>query len=745
MDQPNHDNGDTGVDPPAPPNHNAQPRRPQRDARIRAINNMKNNIYPGDKYDKIIDQQARAAHLPKKAAPQKIVKHPPKHSVQPRRPQRYARIRAINNMKNNIYPGDKYDKIIDQQARATHLPKKAAPQKNHHQNNAKRGSTQSGKKTKLQLIASQSGRSQRGVLEQGEGDDCIKKRRYVSTNVTSANRKPIEGVGRRLKDGEVVKSNGRSTSKKSRKTMKEFNSLEEAMIHLCTENNDTRTPFKLMLKNAQKEQQARMRITAVGMGRFKLVQLKGGSSVPGGGRLLGFKEDYEPHMNNNKEESHENQQFSVSYYQGGIEGNRNVDEQVTIYPKELTTRRLEALYENCYVEGDQKMRPDHLAHDPSYFWSMVYHTKTLESDTGARPNVDDMLCSMLPHLEWSHLNRGGRKRQDSEKSKENKKQMGEAIPKKLKRDTLQIIKSLQYLIEDIDEDRGEILHLVTRIVKIMLIEEVGGDNSYSNRVEGNEGYSDYAEEGKGHDYTDDDNAEDEDYGKEEWDKFMNEYIVVDEKISDCMESIVKKGNNPIQWYCAMMLLHGVLRSLIHDDQHDDEYKTRYEDEEQGKKASSNYQHLEMQNELSFGAALQVAEENGVKSSGVLGLASITCDVLMIVATGLLAWTSSRIETPEAANKYGRLLKAFNGYNICFTKHCEDNREILADVAGRVDKASIIMMRLGQKILEKSIHEHKPVKESSRRDGREGMEESIHQYQLVKESSGHGSGEKSQEC
>ena len=186
---------------------------------------------------------------------------------------------------------------------------------------------------------------------------------------------------------------------------------------------------------------------------------------------------------------------------------------------------------------------------------------------------------------------------------------------------------------------------------------------------------------------------------------MNEYITVDAKISDCMQFIYNRGSNPIQWYCAMMLLYGVLRSLIHDDVHEDEYNTRFEDEEQGKETGSNHQHLEMENELAFGAASQVAEDNGsFQSSGELRLDTITCDVLMIVASGLLAWTSSHTNTPEAAQKYWKFLRAFHGYNLLFTERCEDHWETLADVAGRVAKASKIMSRLGQKIVEKSIHE-----------------------------------------
>ena len=228
---------------------------------------------------------------------------------------------------------------------------------------------------------------------------------------------------------------------------------------------------------------------------------------------------------------------------------------------------------------------------------------------------------------------------------------------------------------------------------------------------------------------------------------MNEYITVDAKISDCMQFISSRRFNPIQWYCAMMLLYGVLRSLIHDDVHEDEYNTRFEDEEKGKETGSNHQHLEMQNELSFGAAFQVAEDNGsFESSSELRLDTITCDVLMIVASGLLAWTSSHIETPEAAQKYWKFLRAFHGFNLLFTERCEDNWETLADVACRVEKVSKIMSRLGPKIEEQSIHEdEKMVEEASQEDGGERMEKSIHQYQPVKEFGGRECGEGSQEC
>lgn len=77
-------------------------------------------------------------------------------------------------------------------------------------------------------------------------------------------------------------------------------------------------------------------------------------------------------------------------------------------------------------DGREMLRPAAMAQmSPRMFWSLVYHctiTKRENSHTHTSNSVENMLSESMPELDWSHLDRGGRKRNLSEKAKENLRQ-----------------------------------------------------------------------------------------------------------------------------------------------------------------------------------------------------------------------------------------------------------------------------------------------------------------------------------
>jgi len=81
-------------------------------------------------------------------------------------------------------------------------------------------------------------------------------------------------------------------------------------------------------------------------------------------------------------------------------------------------------------EGSQdgRLRPVMIAQlSPRAFWSLVFHCKESVQASTSPLSVEDMLRSTLPQLDWSHLERGGRKRVLSEKARENKRQTESTI------------------------------------------------------------------------------------------------------------------------------------------------------------------------------------------------------------------------------------------------------------------------------------------------------------------------------
>ena len=668
MDEPNHHS----MDDPAPPRSNEQScrTRPQRKAAIAAITNIKDKVAPTSRWTQAVVEEHQA------------------------RQQKAAQRKEDQKLKASQRKEDQA-----RQWKAAQQ-KEAAQQKIPEQrNNAK-----SVMRTKLQSIAGQSGRAQRGG---GEQKCTTAGGRYVSKIATVANRAKMEGDGRRLKDGEIVKSNGGNNGGKLGGKPREFPNWEEAMVYLLTKNNGAKGAIKVLLDDREKAQKARMRVVAGGAGMFDLQQLRGGSSVPGGGRVLGREDDYEPNLNNNnnnneeeEEEILENQQFSVSYYQGGVEGTGYESEQVTIYPKHSTLSELEALYNNCAHMGGLKMTTEKFARSPNHFWSLVYHCQKTFGTT--RRTLDEMLRLMLPHLEWSHLLQRGRKRQESEKAKENKRQKGESVLPNIERDAVDIMSQLHNMTRFLHDPLKDVLCDAIRIVNIMFIKEVVLEEEEKKEEEKEE---EEEEEESGEDGTSDgeeDEYEEED--EEEMKELLELYFDVDAKIDDCFNSIIKNDRNPIHWYAALMLLHGVLRSFISDEYHEQQSKKRLGSEYEEPDCDS--EHCEDQNELSFNAAWNVAYEHSLDSSGLWDLSSVSCEVVMITASALIAWISS--EATEAANnkKYEEWIGVSCKYNAELIGRVRNNWETLdhADNFGRRCAAvTNLIGGLQAKIMRTDIH------------------------------------------
>ena len=263
---------------------------------------------------------------------------------------------------------------------------------------------------------------------------------------TKAKKVKIEGAGYRLSDGKSFA--GTSPSKKKKKAANGggeamFKSEDDVANKLLTSLSSgggnvgkyLRTAMKGAVTKSYEASRAAVRVAAVNTGGYSFEKVKGGSIVDGGGVVLGTAKDHAGDTTAGEGEADEDlgrTLYTVSYSKG-MEGRGRYDEQVEIIGLAALKSVLEHVYDSSNNESgedgsgenkDGRLRPVLIAQlSPRAFWSLVYHcsSEVTQSPT-TNISVEDMLRSTLPSRDWSHLERGGRKRVLSEKAKENLRQ-----------------------------------------------------------------------------------------------------------------------------------------------------------------------------------------------------------------------------------------------------------------------------------------------------------------------------------
>jgi len=264
---------------------------------------------------------------------------------------------------------------------------------------------------------------------------------------TAASKKPkkdnMEGAGYRLSDGKSFA--GSSPSKKSGGSNRSVQALFQGHGDVAQGEGDIankvlsslagggkggkvgsflRSAMKGALEKLYEASRANVRVAAVNQGEFSFEKAKE-ESVDKAGMVLGAA----------------NQQlgmYTVSYSKG-MEGRGRYEEEMQIYGAVAVKSVLHSVYKTAHESGEEdtaknpngdtdgRLRPALIAQlSPRIFWSLIYHcsegAKNIHNPTPVPTSVDDMLRSTLPELDWSHLDRGGRKRVLSEKAQENLRQ-----------------------------------------------------------------------------------------------------------------------------------------------------------------------------------------------------------------------------------------------------------------------------------------------------------------------------------
>jgi len=256
----------------------------------------------------------------------------------------------------------------------------------------------------------------------------------------------MEGSGFRLSDGKSFA--GSSRSKKQTSTGKQkgeamFKSEDDVASKLLSSFGGSgsgggnvskylRSAMKGAVTKSYEASRAAVRVTAVNAGEYSFEKVKGGSLV-NGGTVLGTANDADE-TSSTLDNGLGRTLYTVQYSKG-MEGRGRYDEQVEIIGLVALKAVLNHVYDSSNGTGEEedevggagsqdgRLRPVMIAQlSPRAFWSLVFHcTESAQASTSPL-SVEDMLRSTLPQLDWSHLERGGRKRVLSEKARENKRQ-----------------------------------------------------------------------------------------------------------------------------------------------------------------------------------------------------------------------------------------------------------------------------------------------------------------------------------
>ena len=271
-------------------------------------------------------------------------------------------------------------------------------------------------------------------------------KRIVTTSASSpkkGKKVKIEGTGYRLSDGKAIQ--GAAPKRKgSAKQQPMFKSEDDIAGKLLSSmggggGGNTGKFLRMAMKGAveksYEESRAAARVSAVNMGEFSFERVKGGTVVEGQGVVLGSAKDHDERKDgNDNDDSLLGRAMHMVSYSKGLEGRGRFEEQVEIISQDALKALIEHVYNTRSEEGDdldgeksdgkEMLRPVSMAQlSPRVFWSLVYHyNEAGQNDSSAHATVETMLQSTMPHLDWSHLDRGGRKRQLSEKARENLRQ-----------------------------------------------------------------------------------------------------------------------------------------------------------------------------------------------------------------------------------------------------------------------------------------------------------------------------------
>ena len=291
------------------------------------------------------------------------------------------------------------------------------------------------------------------------------KKRNNATTKGGAKKVKIDGTGYRLSDGKSFGSPPKkSNSKQQQQAL--FKSEDDIANSLLSSLGGSsgnvgkflRAAMKGAVTKSYEASRAAVRVAAVNQGEYGFDKMKGGTTDKKGGVVLGTLKDLDPSTKTGDADADGDSDvlgrtlFTVSYSKG-MEGRGRYTEEVEIIGLDALKGVIQSVYDSKSddepsgndseknTDGREMLRPVSISQlSPRLFWSLVYHYSIVEKKRKSeksqseqkhpqttKPSIEDMLREFMPHLDWCHLDRGGRKRDLSEKAKENLRQEKESV------------------------------------------------------------------------------------------------------------------------------------------------------------------------------------------------------------------------------------------------------------------------------------------------------------------------------
>ena len=302
-----------------------------------------------------------------------------------------------------------------------------------------------------------------------KAQDAMIKRNLIKKKKVSTSKIRISGPGHRLSDGKDVSNTAKANNlspkeiktEEFRRTLSDHttfypsgkrNHLQPKRCHLVLKNKDDlssflvqafnkgsggepfkqiRAVYKKALANMQEISQAQARVHAATIGQFfmapvKSVEVDAGTMLGSTFNQIGGDDCVSHQITYGKEMSKTGWQYI---------------DRVSVLPLDIIKSVIENAYtsktdddddfdddddddgnNNVIDTGKELLRPIAIAQTmPQLFWSVVSHCRP-SSDSEYYLPVEDMLRQLLPHLDWSFLNRDGRQQLLSEQARENLRQ-----------------------------------------------------------------------------------------------------------------------------------------------------------------------------------------------------------------------------------------------------------------------------------------------------------------------------------
>jgi hypothetical protein len=280
------------------------------------------------------------------------------------------------------------------------------------------------------------------------------KKKQSNKKKINKNNKPIKrpiipGSGQILHSGSWVHSKKKSTKVTTIKGI-------EGFVHMLTGRKTSD-----LVETQRCENEAISLCQTVNLGAYSFARVRGGTKMPDGGIQLGVKEDYNEKVASTSSQVTDDEYIQVLVTYG--QANSSKTERFETFSLEVISAVVRTAYSNALTESitsgsDKRLTPLTLA-QTDIFWPLVYFcTNGGVIIKNIPENIPDMLRRTFKDLDWGHLERNGRMKEESDLTKNQLLQV--PLPDLMRRER-------QFQL-DLSENKKEKYHEVIKLSALAL-------------------------------------------------------------------------------------------------------------------------------------------------------------------------------------------------------------------------------------------------------------------------------------